>query len=293
MAALAWVNGGPATTLASEDRGLLYGDGLFETIAIRQGQPCLWRAHLERLAAGAARLGIPMPPIAQWRAETAAMLAAAGVPASATLKLVLTRGTGARGYAPPAAPCPTRLLLLYPDGPQRPWLRSWEQDGVLVRHCRTRLGINPSLAGLKHLNRLEQVLARAEWPPPGEAPVATRVAEGLMLDAWGNLVCGTMTNLFLVDADGGVRTSDLAHCGVAGTVRDLVLRCADQLGMPVQCCRLRPSALGRARGAFLTNALIGLWPVRRIDDLNLDPQALPPVLAARIRQACFTPEPDW
>lgn len=293
MAALTWVNGRPATTLASEDRGLLYGDGLFETIAIRQGQPCLWRAHLARLATGTARLGIPLPDPAQWRAEVAALLAAAGHPTRATLKLILTRGCGARGYAPPPAPCPTRLLLLYRDGLHPPWPRAWEQAGVHLRYCRTRLGSNPALAGVKHLNRLEQVLARAEWPKPEATAAADSIAEGLMLDHHGDLICGTMTNLFVIGADGSLCTPALTQAGVAGTVRDLVLRCAAELGLRVTCRRLQPTMLPTARGAFLTNALIGLWPVRRIANLNLDPQALPPALATRVRQACFTPEHDW
>jgi 4-amino-4-deoxychorismate lyase len=275
----ALVNGRPDRRVDIADRGLQYGDGLFETIAVRAGRPCLWRAHLERLATGAARLGIPMPPETLLREETRRLLAGED---AATVKLILTRGPGPRGYRPPARPQPSRILLRYPTNPHA---NVWPHPGVAVRLCRTRLGSNPDLAGLKHLNRLEQVMARAEWSDPG-------IAEGLMCDADGALTCGTMTNLFLVRG-GDLLTPRLDRAGVAGTVRGRVLRRARDLGIPCREARLSVDDLYHADAAFLTNALTGCRAVIAVDGQALGADALPAALLASVQQDVFEPEPDW
>lgn len=275
------VNGRPSRALDVEDRGLAYGDGLFETIAVRAGRPCLWPEHRERLRTGCGRLGLPSPPDALLRDEIRRLVAGGE---AATLKLILTRGRGPRGYRPPNPARPSRILLRYPPsiGPE-----TWPPPAVTVTLCATRLGISPVLAGIKHLNRLEQVLARSEWDDPD-------IAEGLMCDAAGALVCGTTTNLFLL-RDGAILTPLLDRAGVAGTVRSRLMREARTRGAVLQETRLHPEDLLHADGAFLTNALIGCRPIQRIDDQDLDPSAVPFDLLESVQRAVVEPEPapDW
>ncbi|MEK7262541.1 MAG: aminodeoxychorismate lyase, partial [Pseudomonadota bacterium] len=228
-----------------------YGDGLFETIAVHRGTPLLWERHAQRLLAGAVRLDMPPPETALLRAETDRLCR--GVERG-VLKIIFTRGISGRGYRPDASASTTRALSLspWPDYPP-----SWSGEGVVVRLCQTRLASQPRLAGLKHLNRLEQVLARAEWDD--------EYAEGLMQDESGNIVEGTMTNIFLVEG-ATLRTPDMTRCGVEGVMRGAVLEQAGRLGI---ICRVGPVTaiqLEQADELFLTNSLIGLWPVRRIEN---------------------------
>lgn len=241
------INGQVQDHIAAADRGLQYGDGLFETIAILDGKPQHWERHLRRLACGCDRLNIPYPGDDLLWQELRQVLI---MQPRAVLKIVLTRGAGGRGYRPPAEIHPTRILSLHewPDYPP-----SHRAQGVAVRLCRTPLGRNPALAGLKHLNRLEQVLARGEWSDPASA-------EGLMLDGEGLLIEGTMSNVFL-GRGGELYTPDLGRCGVAGIMREVVLDACRDHGIPVAVRDIPVEELTVAEEIFLTNSLIGLWPV--------------------------------
>lgn len=241
------IDGVEGGCLDPADRGLQYGDGLFETIAIVDGSARRWPAHVARLQAGCARLGIPAPSRARLEAELAALAPARG---RAVLKLLLTRGGGGRGYRPPARPRPTLVASLH----QWPaWPAGLHQAGARVRWCRTPLPLDPATAGIKHLNRLPQVLARAEWEDPA-------IFEGLMLDPRGRVVCGTMSNLFCRIGD-TLLTPPLKEAGVAGILRQEVLERAAGLGMVVREGTLRPRDVEEAREVFLTNSLIEILPV--------------------------------
>jgi 4-amino-4-deoxychorismate lyase len=244
------VNGEATEYLSAYDRGLHYGDGLFETIAVLGGQPRNWELHLERLRAGCERLRIP-PPSPERLFDDFLKLPVGDRPL--VLKIIVTRGAGGRGYRPPENPSPTRILTLgpWPDHPP-----ANREQGVTVRLCELRLGSNPALAGLKHLNRLEQVLARGEWSDPA-------IAEGLMFDANGYLVEGTMSNVFIC-AGGEIHTPLLDGCGVAGIVRRRIIERAAAAGSTVRERRVTQADLLAADAVFLTNSLIGLWPVRRV-----------------------------
>lgn len=244
------INGRADGGLEAADRGLAYGDGLFETLALRAGRPLNWSRHWARLARGCERLRLPLPERGLVEAEIDRL---AGGVERGVLKLILTRGPGGRGYRLPESPHPTRLLSLHPwpDYPER-----WRRDGVALRICRTRLGLNPALAGLKHLNRLEQVLARAEW--------ADEVQEGLMLDVRGRVICGTMSNLFVLKG-GRLLTPRLNEAGVEGVTRERILALAPRLGLETEVVPLSLPALYGAEGLFVCNSLIGLWPVRRLE----------------------------
>ncbi|CAD7840711.1 MAG: Aminodeoxychorismate lyase (EC 4.1.3.38) [Olavius algarvensis Gamma 1 endosymbiont] len=276
MAHGALIDGVEADCLTVADRGLQYGDGLFETLAVHGGAPCLWREHFDRLARGAERLGIPCPQPELLLRECRRLADGESI---GVLKIILTRGRGGRGYGPPIDPRPTRILTRHP-WPDYP--TTWEKQGITVTFCRTPLGENPVLAGLKHLNRLEQVLARAEWRD-------REIAEGLMRDGRGRVIGGTRSNLFLVRA-GRLLTPRLDTCGIAGTVRDLVLRIAGGFGIEVLERDLGRTDLVAADGIFLTNALIGVWPVRRLGTREMSIQDLPWELLTAVRRATRTPD---
>ncbi len=245
------INGMPAEHVSIHDRGFQYGDGVFETIAVFDGRPLLWRLHLTRLQQGCMRLGITPPPDATRLQEEAEGLCAGA--RRAVLKLVVTRGESGRGYAPGHNTRPTRVLerLPWPDYPA-----ANARDGVDVCVCRMRMSRNPALAGLKHLNRLEQVLARSEW--------RNEYAEGLMLDEDCNVIEATASNVFLV-VRGALLTPDLSRSGIAGVMRATVLDHAKALSIPYQIGPVSRDTLDDADEIFLTNSLIGIWPVRRVE----------------------------
>ncbi|WP_439888170.1 aminodeoxychorismate lyase [Pseudomonas sp. MBLB4123] len=246
---LSWVDGRPAELLSVRDRGLAYGDGLFETVAVRGGRPALLERHLARLAEGCARLGLPYDAILL-RDELLAFSRQMG---EGVAKLILTRGDGLRGYAPPQPAVARRLLL---GGARPAYPAEHAEQGVRLFPCAMRLAEQPLLAGLKHLNRLEQVLARSEWQD-GEH------AEGLMQDASGRVIEGVFSNLFLLKG-GVLLTPDLSRCGVAGVMRAELLAQADALGVPCEVRDIDLAELLSADEVFLCNSLYGVWPVRRL-----------------------------
>jgi len=243
---VSWLNGRPTEGLPVHDRGLAYGDGLFETIRVTGGRAHLLDRHLQRLGEGMRRLAIPAD-IDELRNELLQFCQALG---QGVAKLIVTRGTGQRGYALPQ-PCQPRRLLLGSPLPAYPAQHA--EDGVRLFPCDTRLAEQPRLAGIKHLNRLEQVLARAEWQDPA-------FAEGLMRDLSGRVIEGVFSNLFLV-ADGQLRTPSLARCGVAGVMRAEIMARAAGLALPLSECDVSYAELMQADEVFLCNSLYGIWPV--------------------------------
>jgi len=269
------INGEPRETLSASDRGLRYGDGLFETLAVSAGRPCLWRRHLERLTRGCVRLAIPCPDPDLLRREAARVLKDRQ---TGVLRILVTRGPGEGGYGPPEQPAVTRILEAG-DQPRRG--PAWTGEGLAVRLCRTPLGNNPALAGIKHLNRLEQVLARAEWTDQD-------YAEGLMLDVQGRVVAGTSSNLVVRRGD-RLLTPRLHRCGVAGVVRGLLLELAREAGTPVEEVDLEPADLGSADALYLSNSLIGMRPVVRLEHRHYDPAAWPHPLVAATMARVYGP----
>lgn len=265
----ALINGVAADQLSLSDRAIHYGDGLFETIAIRSGRLEFWQRHMQRLARGCERLGITMPDSELLLSEARHL----HTMEDAVLKLIISRGAGGRGYRPPVTQeCqPTRIITCYP-WPGYPATDS--QQGVALRYCTTPSSLNPALAGMKHLNRLEQVLARAEWRDPG-------IAEGVMCDMNGCVIEGTMSNLFFV-RDGELHTPDLSNSGVAGIIREVILELALTLNIPVHCQHYSRRDLESADELFVTNSIIGLWPVRLLEQQIY---ALGPV-TQRLLDAC-------
>ncbi|WP_434653206.1 aminodeoxychorismate lyase [Pseudomonas sp. R3-56] len=242
-----WVDGQPADALSLKDRGLAYGDGLFETIAVRDGKLVLLEGHLQRLALGCRRLAIS----ADWAVLNAELQAYAQQLGDGVLKLIVTRGDSLRGYAANPSAQARRILQ---GSPPAAYPLAHAEQGVQLFPCTTRLSEQPLLAGLKHLNRLEQVMARAEWSD-------TEHAEGLMMDMSGRVIEGVFSNLFMVH-DGALITADLSRCGVAGVMRGQLLFQAESDGIATQVTDIRLEQLQRADEVFVCNSVYGVWPVR-------------------------------
>lgn len=252
------VNGAQKASISLEDRGFSYGDGLFETIAVRAGKCRFLDAHLQRLQGGCSRLGLAEQPTDTLIAELVAAIAHSK---HGTAKIIITRGCGPRGYRPPTNPQPTRII-----GYQESTAGSPGSSGVQIRYCTTLISRNRQTAGIKSLNRLEQVLAQSEWNDPG-------IAEGLMLNDKGEVVCGTMTNLFC-SRDNVLLTPNLSECGIRGVMRQQVIEVARAADITVKECAIDKRDLMHADDLFLTNSLLGLITVAELDGRRYSPSAL-------------------
>lgn len=245
------VNGEPGNLISIRDRGLLYGDGVFRTMRVSQGRALNWPLHFKKLQHDCAALDIPCPDFALLTSELDELLSGHS---DCVLKLIVTRGEGTRGYAPADGAATTRL---WDASPLPEYLADSATSGIKVRVCQLRLGKQPRLAGIKHLNRLENVLAAAEFRG-GE------VGEGLLLDADDHVIEGTRSNLFLV-SQGVLITPKLSACGVAGVQRDRVMEWAALYKMPVQVRDVGLDEVVKADELFVVNSIIVLWPIRELE----------------------------
>ena len=255
-----WVNGEDISTLSLLDRGLAYGDGLFETLLYESGQVRLLDLHLSRLQAGAKRLQIQLS-MGTLQDELQGFLHQAREEGllfdadKAVLKIILTRGVGGRGYRFPEKAVIQRIIQLF-DHPG--YLLQHRKEGVEIRLCKTPVSVNPALAGLKHLNRLDNVMARNEWN-------CSDIQEGLMLDEQGAIIEGTMSNIFIV-RDNILITPSLKRAGVVGIMRTHVLDKARKY--KVKTCiseNVSVQQLYDADEVFVCNSVLGVWPVVRLE----------------------------
>ncbi|WP_166255651.1 aminodeoxychorismate lyase [Marinobacter salicampi] len=239
----------------ASDRGLAYGDGIFETLRIQHGRPTLCDRHVERLLNGALRLGIPL---IRTELESAIVQACRRYARAEdwVLKLILTRGSGGRGYRPPDAPVPCLILSAHAMPPLP------AEGGVKVALARLNLTVNPVLAGLKSLARSEQVLASRSLP--------RHCFEALMTDTAGRLLEGTRTNLMLRFDDGWL-TPPATHLAVAGVMRAQVMDALLARGEPVRERSIEFAKLvsPRCEGMLIMNSVIGVMPVRSIGCVEL------------------------
>lgn len=243
------VNGELSTLVETSNRGFNYGDGLFETLLVQGGRPRRWQAHMDRLGIGCERLGLHMPPQSILLREVQTV--SAGL-VDAVVKIIVTRGGADRTYMPPGDKNCVRIVSAhrFPEGIAR-----LARKGVRTRICDLRLALQPALGGMKHLNRLEQVLASAELREKG-------VAEGILLDRDDHVVCAVSANLFLV-VDDRLLTPRLDLCGVRGVVRAHILanfssRCEQR--------RVTLDMLHEADEVFICNTVKGIVPVTAIDE---------------------------
>lgn len=240
------LNGRLLEHIDSSDRGLAYGDGAFETIRLLQGKPLFLQKHLARLKLACKSLGIGLDPA---RLDEDIALLSPQFGNYGVLKIIISRGTGGRGYRPDPGAIPTRILSLHllPD-----YSLTKPESGIQAFICRQRMSLQPALAGIKHLNRLEQVLASMEWPDDGN------FMEGIMLDLGGRVIEGTRSNIF-IGKDGGLLTPDLSLCGINGVMRSVLLEAFPSETVRITDCYLED--LMKAEEVFLCNSIFGVWPV--------------------------------
>ena len=246
------INGMEATTIAATDRGLAYGDGLFSTIKVESGRVCLWDYHLQRLQLGAQRLFFPDIDWHLLSAEVHELAQRLSASPQAVIKIILTRGSGGRGYSTDGCDSPSRILSchLFPDV-----YRVW-QKGIKIILCQQRLAINPQLAGLKTLNRLEQVLIKHELQ-------SQQALEGIVCDNDGYVIEACSGNLFIY-LDNQWLTPRLDGCGVAGVKRRQVMESAEKAGIVIIEAKIKTADLFNAQALCLTNALMGVVPVSQL-----------------------------
>jgi 4-amino-4-deoxychorismate lyase len=250
------INGEAGDAIKIDDRAVQYGDGLFETIAIRCAEPRFWPLHFERLQNGCARLSLDAPDEAQLKHELHMALQISGAdPEFAVAKIIITAGQGPRGYRRPRDCTNTRMVRVFAS---RPRPRSDYENGVAVTRCQTRLAQQPQLAGIKTLNRLEQVLGQNELHD-------TEFAEGLMLDTDDRLVCGTMSNVFLVKKN-KVYTPAITRCGVSGVMRRKIIEIMEARHIEYEVIDIGRDTVSSADELFLSNSQFGLLPVRQYEE---------------------------
>jgi len=250
------VNGVLDAAISPLDRGFAYGDGVFETCRYQHGSIPLWSYHRERLLHSAERLQIPVDEslLMQYLNSLLAQIAHSGIQ-GAVIKIILTRGVGGRGYRLPDFVKPTYCVGIFPCSQLQ---TDQYRDGVTVRVCNLRLAQSSALAGMKHLNRLEHILARAEWQD--------EFAEGLLLDEQGRVVEATVSNLFAVK-NNQLYTPDLSAAGVAGIMRRAIIeKLAPELGIVCRIVDMELDFLKAADEIFLCNSVYGIWPVNQLVD---------------------------
>lgn len=247
------VNGKASDSISVYDRGFLYGHGLFETIAVQNKRPLLLDAHLQRLAADANKLGISAP-IEQIKQdiETLSVSTELGV-----IRVTLTCGEGSRGYVTPDNAQSNRIVSLF-DWPSH--IGGYHDSGIHLGITEYKLAQQPLLAGIKHLNRLEQVLIRQQWQNGWQ--------EAIVCDEQGNAIEATQSNLFIVSADGILLTPDVNKCGINGVMRNTVIQYAAKIGIELVEKTIPLTEIHNAQEIFVTNSIIGVWPVRYFENKN-------------------------
>ncbi len=264
------IGGRREEAIHATDRGLAYGDGVFRTMLARAGTIRYWSRHYRKLAEDCRSLGIACPTEAVLVADVREILR---VETECVVKIIVTRGVGGRGYFPAPDAEPTRIVASFPAPVPRP---DRMEVGVRVRWCTTRLSVQPALAGVKHLNRLENVLARGEWSDP-------HIAEGLMRDNAGNVIEATASNVFLLEG-GHFVTPDLSGCGVSGVQRDRVMSMLPALGLHCAVEPITPERVLAADQVVLVNSVIGLWWVSGLDARTWQRSAVVTEIARRLEQ---------
>ena len=241
------VNGQQAEHISIRDRGLQYGDGCFETVRILFNKPILWSEHLKRLkyACKTLQLSVNFDLLKSEVAQLIRVNKATNV----ILKIIITRGEGGRGYAPAVQSDCTRILQLID------YVAPSTSSGARVVVCRHRLSSNSFLGGIKHLNRLDQVLASAQIPADCD--------EGLCMDEAGYVIEGCRSNL-LFAIDNKLVSPDLSKSGVEGVMLDHLIDEFGVKGIAVIRRTISMSELKRSDEILLCNSVFGVWPIAEI-----------------------------
>lgn len=256
-----WVNGIETSQIAVQDRAFAYGDGLFATMRVDgSGRVQFLDCHISKLVQGAKRLGF------DWQLSQASQgrltLLAQDNP-NHCIKLQVSRGQGGRGYASPNSPNPIEVLSVNPIPAH---YQAWQKQGIALQQCDVELGRQPRLAGIKHCNRLEQVLIKSQPLMAGFDDVWVRDERGFIIEA-------SMANLFVL-IGGHWYTPSLSCSGVAGTMRRQVLQTMLELGHNIQVAPVSTKCFKEAQAVLMTNSLLGVVMVNRVDNHQFSGQAL-------------------
>lgn len=251
------VNGQESSFIDITDRGLQFGDGVFETLRVHKAKPIWWQQHMDRLLDGCRRLQFSnLPDIQTLRQEVDKLLSDNP---SGTLKIIITRGNSMSGYAAPTDIMPNRVLIMTSGFRHQ----TKSEQGIMLGICKQRITGSHQLSGIKHLNRLEQVLARMECQAEGWD-------EGLMLDSDDRVIEGSMSNLFICQ-QGRLLTPLLEQMGIKGICRGRIILLAERNGINVEQCELGLQDMKNSDEMFVCNSLIGIWPVTRFDNRQYEP----------------------
>jgi len=248
------INGGTDDAVSALDRGLSYGDGVFRTFQVVDCVPVNWPIQYQKLVADCGAIGIVCPSAELLMADFQVLFT---IDETAVAKVIITRGIGERGYAPPAVTTPTRIVL---KSPMPVYAETNFSEGVSLYVCKTPVAHQPMLAGIKHLNRLENVLARAESLDPV-------YVDGLMLDVDGHVIECTSANFF-IRIGKRLITPDVTQAGVAGVTRQRIVDLAHYLQLTAEIGHIRLSDVMSADEVIICNSLYGAWQVRRIGDTH-------------------------
>lgn len=250
------VNGSPHSTISPLDRGLAYGDGVFRTLKVVDGVPLGWSLQYQKLMADCSAIGIVCPSAELLMADIQHLFAEDE--GAAVAKIIITRGEGERGYSLPAVTTPMRVVI---KSAMPQLSEAYASDGVKLTVCETRLSHQPKLAGIKHLNRLENVLARMEWHDPA-------IMDGILLDKQQHVIECTAANVFARFGN-TLSTPALTHCGVAGLTRQRILDLAPALGLQPKVEAMTLERLLQADEIVICNSVYGAVAVRAIQDKSI------------------------
>ena len=257
------INGVESHHIDAMDRGLAYGDGLFSTMKVQYGKVQLWDFHLQRLQLGAQKLYFPSIDWVQLFDEVKMVAQSIADIKESVIKVIITRGSGGRGYSAEGCSSPLRIISSsdYPA-----FYKQWQQQGIKLIQCDSQLASNKQLAGLKTLNRLEQVLIKQELQNK-------QALEGIVCDNQGYVIEACTANLFIF-LDNEWKTPKLDSSGVAGVQRRQIMTLALQAGISIVEEHIHIDRLGQAQAIFLSNALMGIVPVIQYQDIIFDSESL-------------------
>ena len=265
------VNGSFDHAISPFDRGFAYGDGVFRTMLVRNGLPECWPQHYQKLVADCAAIKIVCPSAELLMSDLQQLFSVEEIAEDsvAVIKMIITRGEGERGYAPPAITNPLRVVI---KSPLHTYPNTYLTEGVNLHVCTTKLATQTALAGVKHLNRLENVLARMEWKDPN-------IVDGIMFDDANHVIACTAANIFICNGD-TLTTPKLDRCGIAGVTRQRIIDLAHLLGLTVKIQQINLAQLLSADEVLITNSIYGALQVKTILQTTWKPTSL----AADIRK---------
>ena len=246
------INGKLTNKISVEDRAVQYGDGVFETIAVKENLLEFWKEHYQRLSKGCKVLKIKCPPEVFLKKEISKFLKKIKKK-KFILKIIISRGIGGRGYNPPKKAKSTRILGAYnwPNYPEKNF-----KKGIKIDICKTKLAMQPHLSEIKHLNRLEQIIARSEWQ-------SKNISESIMLDFNENVIEGTMSNIFGVKKN-VFYTPDIKFSGIKGIMRNKILKLLKTKKEKYKVKKITLKELLNFEEIFICNSIFGIWSVTQI-----------------------------